>query len=309
MEAEARFRAMGSDVHVVVVGGARSLLGTARELIEHLEQRWSRFRGDSEVSQLNAMAGSHVRVSPETLALVQRALEGARITGGRYDPTVLGDVIRAGYDRSFELLDERTTGGVSSFGRGFERVVVDPVVSTVTLPPGVGFDPGGIGKGYAADLVVQELLSRGAAGACVNMGGDLRVEGESPSGDAWIIGVEHPLKRRSAGTVAVRRGAAATTTKVRRTWGPAGDRRHHLIDPSTGAPVRNGVVSSTVIAAEGWQAEVLAKGTFVAGLAEGLVMFAETGTEGVLFDERGAVYPSYGFDRFARPELHTAGVR
>src|SRR6266536_1230255 len=104
--AELRFRAMGSDVHVLVVGGRPRLLQVARERIEQLERRWSRFQPTSEISRLNALAGAPVHVSPATLGLVQRALDGASVTGGRYDPTVLGDVLRAGYDRSFALLGD-----------------------------------------------------------------------------------------------------------------------------------------------------------------------------------------------------------
>jgi hypothetical protein len=106
MEAESRFRAMGSDVHVVLVGGSLQLLEEAREMIERLEGMWSRFRPDSEISRLNDLTGVPVPVSAETVALVQRAVDGARISEGRFDPTVLGAVIRSGYDRSFELLND-----------------------------------------------------------------------------------------------------------------------------------------------------------------------------------------------------------
>jgi len=88
--AETRFRAMGSDVHLLVVGGPPSLPAVARELVDELERRWSRFRPTSEISLLNDLAGTPVRVSAPTIELVERALEGARITEGRYDPTVLG---------------------------------------------------------------------------------------------------------------------------------------------------------------------------------------------------------------------------
>lgn len=118
-----RFRAMGADVHLLVVGGPPSLLDEARELVEALEARWSRFRPDSEVSRLNQQAGRPVRVSPETLTLVRRALHGAAVTAGRYDPTVLGAVLRAGYDRSFELLpaDPRRAARRSASAGGGSR--------------------------------------------------------------------------------------------------------------------------------------------------------------------------------------------
>src|SRR5512144_41738 len=105
MRADATFRAMGTDAHLIVVArSARTAswaLDRGRERIEELEALWSRFRPASEVSVLNALAGMPVRVSRETIALVQRALDGVRMTEGRFDPTVLGAVVRAGYDRTY----------------------------------------------------------------------------------------------------------------------------------------------------------------------------------------------------------------
>ena len=306
MEADARFRAMGSDVHVIVVGAPLSLLDAARERIERLEGLWSRFRPTSEVSRLNALAGVPVRVSPETLALVERALEGARVTGGRYDPTVLGAMLRAGYDRSFELLGDGDTSQASALRLGYEGVAVDRDASTVTIPAGVGFDPGGIGKGFAADLLVRDLLEAGAAGACANVGGDLRVEGEPPDGMAWTIAIEHPLRPDATELIGLSSGAVATSTRARRVWGPPERRRHHLIDPATGRPAESGMLSATVIAAEAWQAEVLAKAAFVAGVSEGLFILASRGTDGVLIDDHGTVFPTAGLERFLRVDARSS---
>jgi FAD:protein FMN transferase len=304
--AAARFRAMGTDVHVLVVGGPSGLPEVARELVEALEARWSRFRPDSEVSRLNRHAGRPVRVSPETLTLVRRAVDGAAATGGRFDPTVLGAVLRAGYDRSFELLPADPPPGRSPLGLGWRRIAVDAARSTVTLPAGVGLDPGGIGKGLAADLLVGALLARGAAGACANLGGDLRVDGDAPGGGPWVVDVGHPLRPGPAATVGLRRGAVATSSRVRRAWGPRRD-HHHLIDPATGRPARSGLAAATVLAAEGWQAEVLAKAAFVAGPVEGLRLLAATATDGLLVDDRGSLHPSAGFDRFTPRARERAG--
>lgn len=95
---------MGSDAHLIVVGGSSGLIDEARQGIDQLESRWSRFRLDSEISSLNMMPGTPVAVSEDTRFLVGRAIEAWRITGGGFDPLVLPDVIRAGYDRSDEQL-------------------------------------------------------------------------------------------------------------------------------------------------------------------------------------------------------------
>ena len=291
---------MGSDAHVIVVGGTVASLELARDLVTELEARWSRFLDTSEVTRMNREAGSPVAVSGATLALVERAIEGAHVTDGRYDPTILRALERAGYDRDFASIDQSApSGDPVVVVDGFDRVMVDRGASTVTVPRGVGFDPGGIGKGFAADLVVEALLRDGAAGACVNLGGDLRVEGESPSGGTWIAGVEHPTRSRLAALLTLERGAVATSTRTRRVWGPDGDRRHHLIDPATGRPADTPVVAATAVAAEGWQAEVLSKAAFLAGPAEGLALLERHGAQGLVIDEDGAVHESAGLGAFA----------
>src|SRR5439155_6641322 len=81
-----------------------------------------------------------------------------------------------------------------------------------------GFDPGGIGKGLAADMVAQELMDCGARGACVNLGGDLRVEGEGPDAGRWIVAVEHPRGGDPVVVAALAAGAIATSTILKRAW-------------------------------------------------------------------------------------------
>src|SRR4051812_35589726 len=109
-------RAMGTDVHLIVVGGPEGLLAGAAAMVDELEQRWSRFLPDSEISRLNAAAGRPVAVSEETIELVERAIAGWRNTGGRFDPTLLGEVMAAGYDRSFEQIGDREDDGDTSGG-------------------------------------------------------------------------------------------------------------------------------------------------------------------------------------------------
>jgi thiamine biosynthesis lipoprotein len=291
---------MGTDVHVIVVDGPPRLLDEARDRIDDLEARWSRFRPTSEVSLLTTLAGSWVPVSGDTVSLVELAVKGARLTEGRFDPTVLGAVIRAGYDRTLAELGPASGEGNSQLVSDWQGIEVDPIGMRVRLPDGVGFDPGGIGKGLAADLVAEQLLAAGAAGVCVNVGGDLRVEGRPPHGQSWAIALEHPTRRLAPTVLGLRSGAVATTTRLLRTWGDPSEGRHHLIDPVSGRPARSGLAQTTVIAARGWQAEVLAKAAFVAGLAEGLVVLARWGVDGVLVDDGGTAYPTAGLDAFTR---------
>jgi thiamine biosynthesis lipoprotein len=297
MRADASFAVMGATAEVIVVDGPRGLPEIARGRLTHLERRWSRFVASSEVSRLNRAAGEPLRVSAETRLLVRRALEGYRITAGRFDPTLLGAVLRAGYVDSFERLDPGTAPVASAFCTGAHRIEVDDDAGTVRIPDGVGFDPGGIGKGLAADIVAEDLLRFGAAGVCVNVGGDVRVAGTSPSGDAWRIDVEHPVTERPIATLDVRNGAIATSSRVRRRWTTAaGDERHHLVDPATGTSSRSPVLAATAVAAQGWQAEVLAKAAFL-GAAGGLDLVDDLGAAAMVVVPDG-ILASAGWDDF-----------
>ena len=147
---------------------------------------------------------------------------------------------------------------------GLAGVHVDDVAGAATLG-GAGFDPGGIGKGMAADLVASDLVESGAAAALVDLSGDLRMVGDPSS--PWTIGIEDPLEpRRTLLTMALTDGAVATSSDRRRRWPTPDGEAHHLIDPTTGAPATSGLAGVSVLAGEAWWAEVLTKVVLVGGV-------------------------------------------
>jgi FAD:protein FMN transferase len=296
--AETRFLAMGTDVHVVVVGGDDSMLALAEARVADLERRWSRFLDASEVSVLNRQAGRPVVVSPETFDLVSRAVAAWRATAGRFDPTVGATLAAHGYDRDFAEVaagDGPAAPAATGPTPGAGGIDLLPGLRAVTVPPGVTFDPGGIGKGLAADLTAHLLLEGGADGVLVNLGGDLRAAGRAPSGEGWIISVPDPLRTgRELLRVALPEGAVATSSRLQRRWRTAVGEAHHLIDPSTGRPAETDVVAVTVVAAEAWWAESLTKALFLAGPA---------GLDGI--GDAHAVVVTADGGRHATPDLAT----
>ena len=287
---------MGTDAQVIVVGGPTGLESQARDRIADLERRWSRFVDDSEVSALNRNAGAPVKVSAETVELVQRAIEAWRLTNGLFDPTVLGAVIRAGYDRSFETLGPFPAARISDLGFGAAGIEI--LDDMVRLPRGTGFDPGGVGKGLAADIVAEELRAAGARGACVNLGGDLCVFGTNPQGDAWTVAVDHPLYTDPITRLGITDGAAATSTTLRRRWSIDGEARHHLIDPTTGESSTSDLTFVTVVAGYAWAAEVLAKAVLLRGTPHHFDLLAATGAQALAIDDRGRVFATPGMSAY-----------
>ena len=260
---------MGTTGRVVVVGGRPSAGADAVARIADLERRWSRFRPDSELSRLNARAGrGPVVVSNETAGLVTHAVQASALTGGAFDPTVLAALIGLGYDAPFPKLPvDRLAGDHEPApAPGCRDIHVDPAVPAVSLPDGVALDPGGIGKGLAADIVAEELLAGGADGALVDLGGDIRVAGRGPADGAWVIDVEDPrAPGRSLLHLAVRDAGVATSSRLRRRWRVRGQERHHLVDPRTGRSAETPFVTATVIAGTAWWSEALTKAVLVTG--------------------------------------------
>jgi thiamine biosynthesis lipoprotein len=218
----------------------------------------SRFRPDSELSQLNER-GSLV-VGPDLLRVTELALEARTRTSGRVDPTVHDAVIAAGYDRTFaEIPLDRQGRPVQTAVACRGRVVVDRRLSIVELDPGVHLDLGGIAKGDAADRACEIL---GEAGPCfVSAGGDLAIRGV-PRAGYWPVDVE-----TADDTVHLRltTGAVATSGRDRGRWRVGGEERHHLIDPATGSPAETGLLRVTVVAATAVEGEIMAKALFLAG--------------------------------------------
>ena len=206
-------------------------------------------------------------VAPDTLALVGAMKEAWRVTGGRYDPTLLGAIVAAGYAASID-----GSGRTSRLTRPSRRgatiadVTVDPSTHVVVVPAGIGIDPGGIGKGLAADLVVTELLEAGTAGALVNVGGDLAAAGKPPTASGWPIAVQDPLDPpHRLRTFALEAGGVATSSTLSRTWHQNGHRRHHAIDPLTQTPATTDLAAVTAIARAGWEAEAHATAALLCG--------------------------------------------
>ena len=247
------------------------------ELLDHLESRWSRFLPDSDVSRLNLACGRLTHVDPSTITLLTAMIDGWHATERRFDPTTLRALLDAGYRSS---IDDRNR--VTVLPSGFVRVddprgehgdptlddiEIDPDARTVRLPAGLAIDPGGIGKGLAADLAVAHLLRSGAAGAMINVGGDIAMSGRAPD-HSWTIQVEHPDPNCGIlASLSVNGGGVATSSTRSRRWRHDGSDHHHIIDPWTGAPSTTDLTTATVIARSGWLAEAHATAAILAGSA------------------------------------------
>ena len=254
---------MGGTAAITVVGGTPELLDECFRVLRDLERAWSRFLEGSDVWRLNWSQGAVVRIRPCTARLVTELMNAWELTDGDFDPTTLPRLVASGYGNSRVVASRRTTLPDSAAWPG---AIADIHMAglDVQLPLGTTLDPGGLGKGLAADMVAEFALDQGADGVLVEVGGDLVVAGEAPDGSAWTIGIENPFAPGELlTTIRLSSGAVATSSRLIRVWAGADGPAHHLIDPATGSSAATTTVTSTVIAGNGARAEALAKLAFL----------------------------------------------
>lgn len=218
-----------------------------------LEERFSRFRADSEISRLNRSGGSWCDISEEMYALLKHALDAAVASGGLVNIAVLPRLIDAGYAGSEPAAPERDPAGVRPVPPLTE--VLELRRGAARLMPGHAVDLGGLAKGKWADDVVSRLGPNAAA----SLGGDVSCRGTGPSGDGW------PVALPGGEVLRLTDGAVATSGTAKRRWGRDA---HHLIDPRTGRPSRSDVDQATVIATSGVCAEWASSALVIGGTAQ-----------------------------------------
>ncbi len=288
------FAAMGTRVEVTVDRAADPDAEAAvQALFAEREALFSRFRDDSELCRLNAAAGRPEPAGAVVMDALERALAAARATGGVFDPALGVQLRGLGYDRTWEEV-AAAPGGPARIapGGGWRGVRVDRAAGCVTVPVGVELDLGGIAKGMTVDAAVALLAEAGARCALVSAGGDLAVLGRPPGGAGWTVAVRTP---DGAVPVTLEQGALATSGVERRSWVRDGVRRHHLVDPATGAPAGTGLWSATAVAGTCERAEVAATAAFVLGVGGGSALLARLGVPGLLVAPSGASMPVGGW--------------
>jgi FAD:protein FMN transferase len=272
------FRAMNTTIQLAADADFAQVekgFQAARDFIDASERRFTRFSDESELSGLNRAAGDWFRASPELIELVSMAQEYHNQTRGLFDPAILTDLRRLGYDKSMDEI--RITGANPGYetpregfldGRErpvFQLVKIDPDEGRIWMPPEMQLDLGGIAKGWIAEKAAT-VLSKYSPTCAVNAGGDMFLIGLPAGHEAWEIGLEDPRHPdQDLATLKIKPGALATSSITKRTWVQNNSLRHHLIDPRTGRPAETEWLSMTVIAPHAATAEVYAKALLIAG--------------------------------------------
>lgn len=248
---ERKFFALGSDcaLHLACDDEAitEQAFASAIGEIARIEARYSRYRADSLLSSINAVAnaGGDVTVDDETASLVDYAFACFRLSDGLFDVT--SGPLRKAWDFKSGRLPPPETVEQLLPHVGLDKVTWQNPTLTFTCP-GMELDFGGFGKEYAVDRATETCQALGIRHGLVDLGGDIRLIGERHDGAPWSIGIRHPRRLETAAArIEMQSGALATSGDYERFMDIGGIRYCHLLNPQTGWPVQ-GFASVSVLA-------------------------------------------------------------
>ncbi|MCA9365270.1 FAD:protein FMN transferase [Candidatus Kaiserbacteria bacterium] len=256
--------------------------------LKDFEKRFSRFIETSEVNAFRHSVAGTYEISNEFLTLLERAEYLKKVTGGAFDPAVAQILEQAGYDAEYSLTPKE--GGADSnlaeWHLDNDRLVING---------GISFDLGGIGKGYAIDMVSEIIKRNGVCHYIIDAGGDIFATTKS-DGRPWRIAIEYPgHPEKAAGIVELNNQAVAVSDIFKRKW----RNWHHIVDAKSKLPTDT-IIGASAVANTAFDADSMTSVLFLADVnvykkvAEDLVssylLFNSDGTCGKSSDWAGELF-------------------
>jgi thiamine biosynthesis lipoprotein len=301
-------RTMGTTYHIQVVTGyfqgISGLKAKIDQRLEEINRSMSTYQKDSEISRFNnfRLAGKKFRVSDDFYQVMRAAQTIYRLSGGAWDGTIYPLVNLWGFgssDRKNTVPQPQEIAALMP-NIGFGNIEIKEPGFLLKKNPSVTLDLSSIAKGYGVDQVAAIVRKNGFENYLVEIGGEVLVSGYRKDGKLWRIGINRPKTDAAFddvySIVDLHNKAFATSGDYRSFFVVDGVRYSHVIDPATGYPVTNGVVSATIIADTCTFADGLATAIMVMGSEKGLDLINRLeNVEGLIIVEKqdGSLAPFY----------------
>ncbi len=278
----------GEEVQALIVGR-----------LSELENQYLSYRKEeSEIWQLNHSDGERVQLSDFLYEELQKVWELSKKSGGALDVTV-GEVTRlwnidayADAPEGFVLPGEEELETALT-NVGYEKIVIE---QNLALPRGMTIDLGAVGKGIACDAIREILEEEEIPAAVISVGGSNLVWGQKENGQDWVLGVTHPREPgKYLGYLTLEGDIFVATSGDYERYVTVGDvRYHHIMDPATGYPAREGLSSVTIVSDSGLVCDALSTACFVLGREKGMALATECGAEALFVEEDGSITMTEG---------------
>ena len=282
---------------------AQFALNEAESVIYALEEDLDPENPSGSVYAVNAGAGQYTPVSESCMDVMLTTLEQYRATGGALDPGLYSIINAWGFiDGNYRVPTQTELNGLL-VDKNTDGILADEAGGSIYIPAGMEISFGAVGKGYTAQKALDAMAAAGVESAIVSLGGNVQTLGETkPDGSLWQVAVTDPRDTGAyVGILTIGEAAVVTSGGYQRFFEQDGVTYIHIIDPATGYPVDNDLLSVTVVTDDGAKADALSTSLFVMGAEGALAHYRETGGfELVLITEDSRILVTPGLaDSFA----------
>ncbi|MEH6681032.1 MAG: FAD:protein FMN transferase [Sediminicola sp.] len=292
---------MGSSCEISVVAVDEEIgyinIEEAVAEIQRIEKMISTTDKSSETYLINENAGiGPVKVGADLFKLIERSIQISEITEGAFDITyaVLDNIWRFDGSMKYPPTEREIKGALEKVG--YKKIILDPTESTVFLKEkGMKISFVGIGKGYAADMAKEFLVSKEVRAGMINAGGDLTTWGTRASGEKWLLGVDDPEDpEKILSWLPIVESSAATSLHDEKFLNFGGIQYTDVMDPRTGYP-STGIRSVSIFSKTAELSDALSTAVFVLGAVEGLALIAQLrDTQALIVDTNNQLHKSSG---------------
>lgn len=280
---------------------AKAAVAACKDEILRLDELFSTTADGGDIRRINEAGGEFVEVDAETLAVLRLALDCAALTNGCFDPTIYPVVRLYGF-----TTDSFRVAGDAEIAAALETVDYANIEidgSRVRTLNGAKIDLGGIAKGYLANRLKSIMEEHGVASAILSLGGNIISVGNKPDGSVWNIGITDPNEPATECLALPTDRSVVTSGSYQRYFiGDDGALYHHIIDPATGRPANNGLLSVSVVCEDSAKADALSTALFVLGFEAAAEFWRENGGFDIVFiDNTNTIYATPGVYADLRP--------
>lgn len=297
---------MGTIVKITIYGEVKEVEPIFQKVFDRISEIEDRMTINndtekSEIVQLNNKAGKeYSKLSSDTFYVLEKGIYYSKISNGKYDITI-GPLVKLWNIGTEEArLPEEIEINKARSLVNYKNLILDKDNLSAKLnTPGMIVDLGSIAKGYAADEAAKILQDAGIEHAIINIGGNILTLNTKPDGTYWRLGLQDPLEPRGdyMGIVMLNDQALVSSGVYERYFELNGKRYHHILNPKTGYPEENSILSVSIITENSIDADGLSTTIFLLGLEEGMQMIEDLpSTEAIFITYDKKVYLSSGID-------------
>lgn len=240
--------------------------------IQSMENRYSRYMEDSEISTINNNPGTFVNVSEDTFELIEQGLYFSTISDGLFDISIGPLVDLWGINQENPKVPSQAEIDSVKGRIDYRKISINRENKTISVASGISLDTGAIAKGFITDKLVSVLREKKVDSALLNLGGNLYLHGTKPDGSFWTVGIRDPfgLQGDYIATVSLTDMSIVTSGIYERFFEEDGKRYHHILNPKTGYPEDNELASVSILSPSSTMCDGLSTTCFLLGLNDGM---------------------------------------